>query len=175
MAGSPERRPAPSPDGPVPPLWKVPPSGRDEETAARAPVPAEEPEAGRSETGEAAVIQAFNALPPIPEDQIEPLLAQASALWLKYGFTTARDILTGLSPDDFAIARRAAEQNLLPLDLILYANAQLDDEAILEHKDWLNSYVGRVKLGGVGWHSRHRAWPKWARRLAGRAGRVGKH
>jgi predicted amidohydrolase YtcJ len=98
---------------------------------------------------EAAVIQAFNALPPIPEDKIEPLLAEASALWLKYGFTTARDILTGLSPDDFAIARRAAEKDLLPLDLILYANAQLGEEAILEHKDWINAYVGRVKLGGV--------------------------
>jgi predicted amidohydrolase YtcJ len=98
---------------------------------------------------EAAVIQAFNALPPIPEDQIEDLLAEVSNLWLKYGFTTARDILTGLSSDDFAIARRAAEEDLLPLDLILYANAQLGEETILEHEDWINGYVGRVKLGGI--------------------------
>jgi predicted amidohydrolase YtcJ len=98
---------------------------------------------------EAALIQTFSRLPPIPDERVEVLLREVVGLWLKHGFTTARELLAGLSSDDLKIARYAADKKLMPIDFIMYANAQLPEEDLLRHADWQGRYVNRVKMGGV--------------------------
>ena len=98
---------------------------------------------------EAVVMTAMSNMPPMPKERIAPLLTEVTALWAKHGYTTARELLAGLSSDDLAIARYAAQRKLLPIDLILNANAQLGEKEIGRHKDWQGRYYNRVKMGGV--------------------------
>jgi hypothetical protein len=73
--------------------------------------------------------------PALSKDKIRIMVKNASRAWLRNGQTTASECGAGMFADDFENINIICKQNLLPIDLIIYAKAVHMDKAIeMENK-----------------------------------------
>jgi len=108
---------------------------------------------------------------PLTAEQTRKGVGRAVALWTENGMTTAAELGLGLSSDDIPIARTIVNEQLLPIDLVVFAkaasadriidaayqivqdrkkpNADTASELLAVRPDLDKRYINRVRLAGV--------------------------
>lgn len=108
---------------------------------------------------------------PLTAEQTRTGVGRAVALWTENGMTTAAELGLGLSGDDIPIAQTIINEQLLPIDLVVFAkaasadriidaayqivqdrkkpNADTATELLAVRSDLDKRYVNRVRLAGV--------------------------
>jgi predicted amidohydrolase YtcJ len=108
---------------------------------------------------------------PLTAEQTRKGVGRAVALWTENGMTTAAELGLGLSGDDIPIARTIVNEQLLPIDLVVFAkaasadriidaayqivqdrsqpNADTASELLAVRPDLDKRYINRVRLAGV--------------------------
>jgi len=108
---------------------------------------------------------------PLTTEQTRKGVGRAVALWTENGMTTAAELGLGLSSDDIPIARTIVNEQLLPIDLVVFAKAASADriidaayqivqdrskpntdtasELLAVRPDLDKRYINRVRLAGV--------------------------
>jgi predicted amidohydrolase YtcJ len=108
---------------------------------------------------------------PLTAAQTRKGVARAVALWTQHGITTASEMGLGLSGDDISIVQTIVDEQLLPIDLVLFAKASSADRIITAayqiqksrtapdtdtstamlaaRPDLDKRYINRVRLAGI--------------------------
>jgi predicted amidohydrolase YtcJ len=95
---------------------------------------------------ESAMYAVFQALPVPSWEQRLALLGPAQQYYASHGITTLQD--GAVSAEDIALMREAAAQNLLYLDVVAYAVAQMPDTNVSELEP-SREYSGHFRVGGI--------------------------
>ena len=120
---------------------------------------------------ESALMGILATRPSLTPAQIRKGVAKAVALWVENGQTTACEMGLGLSGDDIEIARTIIDEQLLPIDLVVFAKAAVSNAVIdagyqvarkyatpesddasrllATRPDLQQRYLHRVRLGGI--------------------------
>ncbi len=119
---------------------------------------------------EAATMQVVASRPSLKAEQIRKGIGLAVALWKSQGQTTACEMGLGLSGDDIDIVLTMIEEQLLPIDLVMFAKesaskaifdagyqvarrfaaGESDSQKLLAARPGLDvRYIHRVRLGGI--------------------------
>jgi predicted amidohydrolase YtcJ len=108
---------------------------------------------------------------PLTAAQTRKGVGRAVALWTQHGITTASEMGLGLSGDDIPIVQTIVDEQLLPIDLVLFAKASSADRIIdsayqiqknrtapnadtgsamvAARPDLDRRYINRVRLAGI--------------------------
>jgi len=108
---------------------------------------------------------------PLTVAQTRKGVGRAVALWTQHGITTASEMGLGLSGDDIPIAQTIVDEQLLPIDLVMFAKASSADRIIdaayqiqkgrnatntdtgsamlAARPDLDKRYINRVRLAGI--------------------------
>lgn len=120
---------------------------------------------------ETAMMSVLSTRAPLTPEQTRKGVARAVALWTENGMTTASELGVGLSGDDIDIARTIVNEQLLPIDLVMFAKAnsaeriidaayQIQKNRTAPDKDTADTllatgaeldkrYINRVRLAGI--------------------------
>lgn len=98
--------------------------------------------------GDAWVMAVLQARPPRSPQRVREGVRRAAALWTTNGQTTASELGFGLSDQDLAVVEQIRAEQLLPIDLVLYAKHDRRDQ-VRERLGRAGRYDRRVRWAGV--------------------------
>lgn len=120
---------------------------------------------------ESAMMHVMASRAPLTPAQVRKGVGRAVALWTANGMTTAAEMGLGLSSDDVEVVRTLIDEQLLPIDLVMFAKASRADriidaayqirqnrsdpnrdtaDAMLAARPDLDKrYINRVRLAGI--------------------------
>ncbi len=98
--------------------------------------------------GEEWVFSVLQARPPRSPQRVREGVRRAAALWTANGQTTASELGFGLGGQDLAVLEQIKAEQLLPIDLVLYAKHDRRDQ-VLERLGRAGRYHRRVRWAGV--------------------------
>lgn len=101
-----------------------------------------------TDPGEAWVFAALQARPPRSPQRVREGVRRAVALWTANGQTTASELGFGLAGHDLAVVEQIKAEQLLPIDLVLYAKHDRREQ-VRERLRSAGRYDRRVRLAGV--------------------------
>lgn len=95
---------------------------------------------------ENAFINFQNAAPMLSMEKLMKLILKAQDIYASYGITTVQDGM--VAKPLFQLLQYASAQNLLKLDVVGYIDLNNCRDLTKEHKEYVNTYVNRFKIGG---------------------------